>query len=132
MNTSKRLGSATANFLYLVKTVSFSNFDYVSFCDQDDIWYTDKLKISLQQMHNRNLDFFSSDVLAIWDDGKKRKIKKSYPLKKYDHFFEAAGPGCTYVAKASLFEEFQKFIMRNPKKSTSDPTRLAILCLLQV
>lgn len=103
------LGSASKNFLHLVKSVNLDKFDFVAFSDQDDIWHSNKLCISLELIDKLGLDFFSCDVDAFWPSGSSKTLKKSYPLKKFDYFFEAAGPGCTYVARTVVFESFKEF-----------------------
>jgi rhamnosyltransferase len=35
------------------------------------------------------------------------------PQKKFDHLFEAAGPGCTYVFKSDALQQFKDFLILN-------------------
>ncbi|WP_080963021.1 glycosyltransferase [Pseudomonas fluorescens] len=105
----KRYGGAGANFFRMIKEVSFQGYDYVAFADQDDIWFPRKLLRACEVMLAQAVDVVSSDVIAFWPGGKRRIIKKSYPQREYDYFFEAAGPGCTYlfgIDAASAFKEF--------------------------
>jgi rhamnosyltransferase len=101
---------AAQNFLRLSREVSIREFDYVAFADQDDIWLPDKLLDGIKQLDQSGCDVYSSDVLAFWPNGQREKIVKSQPQRQLDHFFEAAGPGCTYIAKMSCFAEFQEFL----------------------
>ncbi|MEL0613798.1 glycosyltransferase [Marinomonas arenicola] len=105
-----RFGGAGANFYRLLRDVDLKGFDYVSFSDQDDIWLEGKLERACSFISDKSCDVYSSDVIAFWDNGKQKLIKKSYPQKKYDHFFEAAGPGCTYVFNSKSAAAFQSFI----------------------
>lgn len=111
-----RIGSAAKNFFRLIKDVDFESFDYVALSDQDDIWLDEKLSRAISLIKEGSLDAVSSDVKAFWNDGKVRLVKKSYPQKLYDHFFEAAGPGCTYVIKSSSFSRFRMFILNHWEK----------------
>ena len=58
----------------------------------------------------------SSDVRAIFNDTNEAVIKKSYPQKKFDYYFESAGPGCTYVIKTKPMLQFKKFMILNFRK----------------
>ena len=52
-------------------------------------------------------------MTAFWSDGQERLVKKSFPQKRFDYFFEAAGPGCTYVFKQQAIQKFKKFLIKN-------------------
>lgn len=92
-----RSGSAAQNFIRLVMDAPWDSFDYVALSDQDDIWLADKLSRAVSRIQDHNLDAYSSDVVAFWADGKRRYIRKSQPLQRWDHLFESAGPGNTFV-----------------------------------
>lgn len=111
-NSNKKFGSAGKNFYHLFKEVNFDNFDAIALSDQDDLWKKDKLFRAWTKISTSNIDAYSSDVECFWDDGRENKIiKKSYPQKKYDYYFEPAGPGCTYVLSHALANSFQKEIL---------------------
>jgi len=109
----ERFGGAAPNFFHLIKDVEFSGFDYVAFADQDDIWMENKLSHAIAKIESKNLDALSSDVIAFWPDGRERLVKKSYSQKQFDYYFEAAGPGCTYVFKQSALSKFKVFLQQN-------------------
>ncbi|WP_417447325.1 glycosyltransferase [Kangiella sp.] len=111
----EHFGGAGANFYRLIRDVDFSDFDCVAFSDQDDIWLDRKLERACSLIASKVCDVYSSDVIAFWPDGKQQLIKKSYAQKKYDYFFEAAGPGCTYVFNLHSAIALQKFV-----QNTSD------------
>ena len=98
----ERFGGAARNFFRLIRDVDFSNFDYVSFADQDDIWNRDKLSRAHNIIINTGSDAYSSNVMAFWLSGRKIFIRKSQEQVKWDFLFEAAGPGCTYVIRKDL------------------------------
>ena len=101
---------AARNFFRLIRDVDFSGYDFISFADQDDIWYSDKLQRAIERLRTDNIDGYSSNVIAFWPDGRRMLVDKAQPQVKWDHFFEAAGPGCTYVLKPALAAGFKKLI----------------------
>ena len=111
--SGSKFGGAGKNFFRLIRDVDFSSFDFISFVDQDDIWYEDKLIRAIKTIEDKQLDAYSSNVLAFWEDGKEMIINKSNSQARYDYLFEAAGPGCTYVLKKDLAIFLQNFICDN-------------------
>ena len=111
--SGSKFGGAGKNFFRLIKDVDFSSFDFISFVDQDDIWYEDKLIRAIKTIEDKQLDAYSSNVLAFWEDSKEMIINKSSLQARYDYLFEAAGPGCTYVLKKDLAISLQNFICEN-------------------
>ena len=111
--SGSKFGGAGKNFFRLIRDVDFSSFDFISFVDQDDIWYEDKLIRAIKTIEDKQLDAYSSNVLAFWEDGKEMIINKSSSQARYDYLFEAAGPGCTYVLKKDLAIFLQNFISEN-------------------
>jgi len=110
-----RYGCAAKNFYRLIETVDLSNFDYVSFADQDDIWFLDKLSHGIKQLRLNNADGYSSNVTAIWGDGRELLIDKAQPQKRFDHLFEAAGPGCTYILSKKSAQLLKGYLKRFPQ-----------------
>ena len=106
----ERFGGASRNFFRIVREVDFSEFDYISFADQDDIWLPNKLAQAHEVLLRTNSDAYSSNVLAFWPDGRKALIEKSQPQVKFDFLFEAAGPGCTYVMRKALACAIQNLV----------------------
>ena len=117
---NKKKAGASSNFFNLIENSNLEPFDYVAFSDQDDIWYKDKLSAAIKQLENSNCDGFSSDVIAYWSKSNKKKLlKKSYFQKKYDHWFESPGPGCSQVFSKRSFDLFRRFIIKNSNKLSS-------------
>lgn len=104
-------GGAAANFFRLICDVDISNFDYVAFSDQDDIWYPFKINMAIELIANTSSDCYSSNVNAFWSSGKEILINKAQKQCQYDYFFEAAGPGCTYVLKRAVVENVKDLII---------------------
>jgi len=97
-----RFGGAGPNFYRLLRDVDLSGFDYLSFADQDDIWYPEKLWRAHSLILALDAAGYSSNVTAFWGDGRTELINKAQPQRKWDFLFEAAGPGCTYVMRHDL------------------------------
>ncbi|QRG80666.1 glycosyltransferase [Citrobacter sp. R56] len=111
----EKYGSAGKNFYRLVLDAHFENYDYISFADQDDIWLADKLSHAIQKINKKEVDAYSGNVIAFWEDGRQTLIDKSQPQVQFDYFFEAAGPGCTYVFNKRLAQAFQHFLKNVPE-----------------
>ena len=109
LNLNKRFGSAAANFINLIINVDLTDIDYIALADQDDIWKEDKLEKAIQKLE-QGFDAYSSNVQAFWEDGQKKIIKKNQAQQKFDHLFESAGPGCTFVMNKKLALKLQQFL----------------------
>ena len=112
-----RFGGAASNFFRLFREVDFSTFDYISLSDQDDIWDANKLKVATEMIQSENAEAYSSNALAFWENGKTALIRKSQAQVKWDYFFEAAGPGCTYILTQKLALAIQKILNKKPELS---------------
>lgn len=92
----------TANFLHLFRTWNPTEDVFVAFSDQDDVWHPDKLETQIAGLRSRGVDAVSSNVTSFDSRGRRRLIVKSQPQVRWDHLFEAAGPGSTYVFTPQL------------------------------
>ena len=106
-------GGAAKNFFRLIRDVDFSQYDYVALADQDDIWFSNKLHRAITSIENRQVDAYSSNVIAFWPDGTEKLIIKSQPQTEYDFLFQGAGPGCTYVFKSRALVSFKSYVLKN-------------------
>ncbi|WMY75886.1 glycosyltransferase [Buttiauxella selenatireducens] len=113
LDYGKRYGSAGSNFYRLVLDSPIDKYDYVSFCDQDDVWFDNKIQRAIKMIEQKHVDAYSGNVVAFWENGKECLISKSQPQVEYDFLFEAAGPGCTYVFKRSLACDFKQFLLNS-------------------
>ncbi|MCE9550580.1 MAG: glycosyltransferase [Betaproteobacteria bacterium] len=111
--SGEHFGGAARNFFRLLNDVDFSDFDYVSLADQDDIWFPDKLSRAHEMLLKNKADAYSSNVIAFWPSGKKELINKSQSQKNWDFLFEGAGPGCTFVMKPSLVRAIQNLLKKH-------------------
>jgi rhamnosyltransferase len=110
---TNKFGSAGRNFYRLIQDVDVSDYDYIAYADQDDIWDLDKLirHVKLIQLHR--LDGVSSNVMAFWPNGKQKLINKSKPQREFDYLFESAGPGCTFLMTPWLVAKL-KYLLTAP------------------
>lgn len=113
------LGGAAKNFYHLLRQVDFSSFDYISFADQDDIWLPDKLVCAHQKLSQDGFAAYSGNVTAFWPDGRELLLDKAQPQREYDFFFEAAGPGCSYVLKVEHALAFKTFLLRHWEEASN-------------
>jgi len=113
LEANQKFGGAAKNFYRLIRDVEFSGFDYVSLADQDDIWYEDKLIRAINTIEEKQIDAYSSNVLAFWENGEEKVLDKADEQANYDYLFEAAGPGCTYVLSQKLANDVKEFMIKN-------------------
>ncbi len=112
-------GGAGQNFYRLIRDVPVADYEYFAFADQDDIWSSDKLFRAISKLVTNNAHGYSSSVMAFWPNGLKKLIKKDYPLKEFDYFFEGPGPGCTFVMSRELFVFLKDFVVANQQSLTA-------------
>lgn len=110
-------GGAARNFFRMLREIDFSEFDYIAYADQDDIWLPGKLKRAVDQLADKKADGYSSDIVAFWESGRSVYIKKSYPQRRWDYLFESAGPGCTFVLSRKLAMDIQDSLRRQKAES---------------
>jgi rhamnosyltransferase len=109
-STAKRFGNANRNFLRLISDAEAGDAEYVALSDHDDVWFEHKLSNAVARIEELALDAYSSDVIAFWPDGRRKVIEKSRPQRRFDHLFESAGPGCTFVLRRDRFEELRGWV----------------------
>ncbi len=110
-----RFASAGKNFYRLLRDVDFSDFDFIAFADQDDIWQLDKLQRHAQLLRAHHADLVASNVIAFWPDGRQKLINKSQPQRQYDYLFESCGPGCTFLMTPWLANEMKRLLLTLPE-----------------
>ena len=111
LNKNKKFGSAASNFINLITKTDLKDTDYIALADQDDVWKKNKLERAIQKIE-QGFDGYSSNVEAFWEDGRKQVLVKNQPQQKFDHLFESAGPGCTFVMNRKLALKLQQFLKK--------------------
>lgn len=110
----KKFGSPAKNFFRLINDCkNINNFNYVALSDQDDIWLPNKLISAVSCLNKFSASGYSSNVEVLSLNKKNSFIKKSHNQKKYDYYFEAPGPGCTFVLALTSFISLKNFIKNN-------------------
>ena len=95
-----RAGSPARNFARLLTSVDFANFDYVAFCDQDDVWLPGKLRRAVDVLTAENAACYGSNLVAFAESGARAVVRKSGAQRSMDHLFQSASAACTYVLRA--------------------------------
>ena len=114
LKTEVTFGSAGKNFYDLLKNAPVDQYDFVAFCDQDDIWQPEKLLEGLLILKGGSFSGYSSSVTAFYPSGIEKYIKKSYPQKSFDYKFESAGPGCTYIFDKKIALKVRSTLLNHP------------------
>ncbi|WP_313203764.1 glycosyltransferase [Stenotrophomonas sp.] len=109
----ERSGGAGQNFIRLLSSVDVSRFDYVAFCDQDDVWAPEKLDFAVERLSKSVSDGYSSSVRAFWQDGREVTLSQSKAVTEIDYIFEGAGQGCTFVVTRELASRAKLFAAQN-------------------
>ena len=111
----KNIGS-NKNFKRLLKKV---NSKFFMFCDQDDIWYENKIEESLKKMREEEADLIFTDLEVVDSNlnvvNKSFNKKKSYYRKivKYNDlrrvYLYNVVTGCTILCKSKYINDILKF-----------------------
>jgi len=102
------------NFEYLL---TLATSEYIMFCDQDDVWLENKVKLSLDKIVNDKLDLVLCNMLVV--DEKLNVMNSSYfnfinlrlndKLEFKDFLFRNPAAGCALIFKRSLLEKALPF-----------------------
>jgi rhamnosyltransferase len=103
-------GSASQNFFGLIRDIDASEFDFVAFSDQDDIWNPNKLSRACQALQDGDCSGYASATTAFWTDGTQKLLKQNPTVTESDYLFEGAGQGCTYVLTVGFYSRARRFI----------------------
>ena len=108
------ISSSGMNFYNLILGMENSSFDYYALCDQDDIWYSEKLARAISFFETDSVFCYSSGFTTFLSNG----LKKSYSLgnqTKLDYMFQAGGPGCTFVFSHQGFEYIRTYLLKHAR-----------------
>lgn len=96
-----RFGAACGTFLSMVADLRDAPHAYFAFSDQDDIWLPEKLSRAVIQLRATGASGYASNLTAFSEaEGREWVIAKARPQRRFDHLFQAASAGCTYVFDA--------------------------------
>lgn len=104
-------GGAGKNFMYLLK---YSTADYVMFCDQDDLWFDNKVEIMLKQINKGNsnipLVVYSNSYIWYPEVGIDGTLMPTRPISLRDFLFLNSGiQGCASIFNSCMREELLKW-----------------------
>ncbi len=91
-------GCAAANFFLMLRAIDLTEYMFVAFSDQDDIWAPAKLARAISCLTEHCAEGYSSDLVAFDNDaGAAWYLKKSDSGRNLDYLFQGASAGCTYL-----------------------------------
>lgn len=109
---------ATNNFWQLSKLAITKNYQYIMFCDQDDIWLKDKIEKSVSAIKNKEIQFGEIPILVHTDlivvDQELNIINRSYEKyaslnfrrKDINHLLiQNNVTGCTMILNKALLKK---------------------------
>ena len=115
INDDVSAGGAKENFTYLLKNID-KNYDYIMFCDQDDVWSEKKIELTLNKMieveqNNANKSILIHTDLEVVNDKletisdsmfmyQKLNLSNQYSLTKIS--MENIITGCTMMLNKHL------------------------------
>jgi len=105
-------GSASRNFLTLMREAAAEEAGFVAFADQDDIWHPAKLAKACDALRGQDSVGYSSATVATWPDGRTAVLRQSTAQTSADFLFEGAGQGCTFVLRANFYSQVRAFVMQ--------------------
>ncbi|MBW8295548.1 glycosyltransferase [Sphingopyxis sp.] len=95
---SSRFGAACGNFLSMLVEIHGAPHAYFAFADQDDIWLPRKLERAVRMLNEKGASGYASNLVAFSDaKGIEWTVAKAQPQRPFDHLFQSASAGCTYV-----------------------------------
>lgn len=102
-----KCGGAANNFMHLL---TYSDADYIMFCDQDDLWFDMKIQVMLDAMmkENRNVPTVVYSNAYVWKplEGVKGKATLTFPPDINSFLFLNSGmQGCVAMFNAAVREK---------------------------
>ena len=120
-NNGMPTGSAALNFFKIFEILDFKNYDYISFADQDDIWFPEKIIEGIKLINRTRSDGYSSNLIAFDNNSiKSWLINKKSNQRKYDYLFQGASAGCTYILNVEATKLIRKVMAQEFKNLSLD------------
>ena len=106
-----RFGNAGENFMHLLK---FSTADYVMFCDQDDVWFDNKVEVMLSAISGMNASIpavaYSNSYVWKPAEGIKGQGTLTFPADLRSLLFLNSGiQGCVAIFNARMREVLKEW-----------------------
>lgn len=110
-DAAQRFGNAHRNFMRLIRDTPLDDAEFFALCDQDDLWLPHKLLRAMDRLATGSAQAYGANCTAFWPDGRRKLLVKSQPQRRWDHLFESAGPGCSFVFTRTAFVELQRWVV---------------------
>lgn len=95
------------SFQELFRLARSQDFDYLAFCDQDDVWHPTKLKRAFESLERNQKNFYASKRRLIDSNGKQLGLYPSGRVRTSfaNSIVENVCAGCTTVLSEPFFRE---------------------------
>jgi rhamnosyltransferase len=109
LHVGENVGS-NASYKLLMNLAQNRNFDYIAFCDQDDVWLPDKLSRGALKLAESKKSHYSSKRLCFSGQGNKVKLfPKVNPVISFSRaIFENYSAGCTFIISHRHFHNLMQ------------------------
>ena len=112
--TGKNKGYAKSFFDLIYNSKNYGEFDYYSFCDQDDIWESNKLIQAIKKLEEyKNIPaLYTSKVISVnyeMNVISDNTFNTSRVLNQYESFQKSIIPGCVFVFNNKSKEIIEKY-----------------------
>jgi glycosyltransferase involved in cell wall biosynthesis len=109
LHVGANVGS-NASYKLLMNLAQNRNFDYIAFCDQDDVWLPDKLNRGALKLAESKKSHYSSKRLCFSGQGNKVKLfPKVNPVISFSRaIFENYSAGCTFIISQGHFHNLMR------------------------
>lgn len=102
------------SFNEMINNKIVDEFEYIAFCDQDDVWDSDKVMIAVKWLENKNntLPLLYCSNLNVVDQNLNfiRKMRKNPRFTKTSALVQNIGTGCTEVFNYETVKLYRKAI----------------------
>lgn len=108
----KNIGPAKSFFELINK---YDGYDYYALCDQDDVWFKDKLSSAISKLENedKNIPLLYAGRFTLTDERLnpiKSDVSKLYSFSDFAHsLIYHSAPGCTFVFNETARKQIIKY-----------------------
>lgn len=104
------------SFNRLISNPMVDKYEYVCFCDQDDVWLSDKIESGLEFFSDKEIpQLYCSNLIIV--DNKLNKIKNYYNnrpvFNRYTSIVQNCSSGCTQIFNKTAVSLYRKGIEKH-------------------